>query len=213
MIQIFIFGSSFVYGVGAETAGWADLVKRHYHEKMYSQDGEGEKYEVYNFGLSGATIDFVAKTAPVILDNYGRNGKRVIMLSLGGNNAKAENTPDNYVSTIEDFEKEMSTLLEKLKTYTSHVIAIGGGYLDENKTNPKHNPLTGGKSYMRNDRKKIFEHKVKELCESKGMKFIEIGISESEWKEKYLYVDGVHPNQAGHEFVAKKVIIEIEKTP
>lgn len=35
MTQIFIIGSSSVYGVGAESSGWADLVKQALHRKMY----------------------------------------------------------------------------------------------------------------------------------------------------------------------------------
>lgn len=55
MIQIFILGSSTVYGVGAEHAGWADLIKQALHKKMYSENGSGEKYEIYNLGKSSGT--------------------------------------------------------------------------------------------------------------------------------------------------------------
>src|SRR5512133_4042867 len=106
MIQIFILGSSMVYGVGGPNGGWADLIKQHLHKKMYGENGVGEKYEIYNFGKSGATIDFVKDTFKSQLDAYDRKQKTIILVSVGGNNTKAEETPDNFVSTPEEYESE-----------------------------------------------------------------------------------------------------------
>src|SRR4051812_47605193 len=105
--QVFILGSSMVYGVGGSHGGWADLVKQHLHQKMYGEDGVGEEYEVYNFGKSGATIDFVKDTFGSQLEAYGRRQKTIILLAVGGNNTKAEEEPDNFVSTHEEYEQEM----------------------------------------------------------------------------------------------------------
>lgn len=210
MIQVFIVGSSSVYGVGAKDGGWADLVKQSLHKKMYREGGTGEKYEIYNLGKSGATIDFVKKTFPQQLEQYGRDGKIITIVSVGGNNTKAENEPDNFISTLEEYSEQMVELLDLLKSKSNQVIAVGGGYYDESKTNPKPNPLTGGKSYFSNKRRAQFETRFKEICEEKGIAFIEVEVSEEEWKEKYLFEDGLHPNQAGHQLIAKKVLEEIQ---
>ena len=74
MKQIFILGASTAYGVGGEHGGWGDLIKQYAHSKMYGQSGAGEKYEVFNFALSGATVDFVTTTFPEQIKNYDRNG-------------------------------------------------------------------------------------------------------------------------------------------
>lgn len=211
MIQIFLLGSSNVYGVGAENSGWGDLLKQALHKKMYSSGGVGEKYEVYNFSKSGANIGFVLKTFPEQLKEYGRNHKVITVVSVGGNNAKAENKPDNFVSTIEEYSKDMSQLLDMLKKSSNHVIAVSAGYYDESKTNPKHNPLTGGKSYFTNARSKMFSNRFKELCEKRQITLITDGMSEEEWKEKYLFTDGLHPNQAGHQLISQKVLEQLDK--
>ncbi len=211
MIQIFTLGSSSVYGVGSEVGGWGDLIKQALHKRMYSQGGEGEKYEVFNFAKSGATSEFIKDTFPELLKQYGRGGKIIIILNVGGNNAKAENSPDNYVSTIEEFSEEISGLLDFLKGKSSHVIAVGGGYYDETKVNPKPSPLTGGMSFFKNSRKKEFEARFKKIAEEKGIAFIEVGVTEKEWKEKYLYTDGLHPNRAGYELITDKILRELDK--
>lgn len=211
MSQIFIVGSSSTYGVGGENGGWADLLKQKLHKKMYGKGGIGEKYEIYNFGKSGATIDFVMKTFPQQLEQYGRGKKTITIVSVGGNNAKAEDEPKNYVSTLKEYTDSMSDLLNLLASQSTHVIAVGGGYYDESKTNPKINPFTGGKSFFTNVRRQEFQAQLKKLCIERKITFIETGISESEWKEKYIYDDGLHPGALGHELISEKVMKELEK--
>ena len=211
MIQIFIVGSSTVYGAGGKNGGWADLLKQAAHNKMYGKGGVGEKYEIYNFGKSGATIDFVQSTFPQQLEQYGRGGKVITIVNVGGNNAKAEDRPDNFVSTVDEYSNEMGKLLDMLKAKSKHVIAVGSGFYDESKTNPKPNPLTGGKSYFTNKRRNVFQNRFKKLCEQRSITFVEVGVSEDEWRQKYLYEDGLHPNQKGHELICKNVLAEVEK--
>ena len=114
MIQIFIVGSSSTYGVGGEKGGWADLIKQELHTRMYSENGIGQQYEIFNLGKSGAPIRFVLNTFPQQLKDYGRNGKRMVIVSVGGNNIKSETEPDNFVSTLEEYSKEMSELFDLL---------------------------------------------------------------------------------------------------
>lgn len=211
MTQIFIIGSSSVYGVGAKKGGWADLIKQELHQKMYGEDGVGEKYEVFNFGKSGAKIEFAKRLFPMIMKEYGRDGKKITIVSIGGNNSKAENEPTNYVSTPEEYESQMSELLDLLKKQSDVVIAVGSGSVDENKTNPKHNPLTGRRSFFTNQRRKKFEQRWEKLCEQKGIKFVGVSLSEDKWQADYLYEDGLHPNQKGHQYIADKVIEVVEK--
>ena len=130
---------------------------------------------------------------------------------MGGNNAKAENKPDNFISTLEEYSEQMSKLLDMLKKESTHVLVVEGGYYDETKTNPKPNPLTGGKSYFSNKRMQRFQKKLKDLCRERSIVFIEMETTEQEWKQKHLYIDGLHPNQAGHEHISQKVLKEIKK--
>lgn len=211
MIQIFIVGSSSIYGVGGENGGYADIIKQTLHKKMYGKGGVGEKYEIYNFGKSGATIDFVQNTYPQQLEHYGRDGGIITILNVGGNNAKAENEPDNFVSTIDEYSKEMGQLLDMLKKKSAHVIAVGSGYYDESKTSPKQNPLTGGKSYFSNKRSQKFQSKFRQLCKEKDIVFVGVGVNDEEWKKKYIYTDGLHANKNGHKLIAGKIMSEVEK--
>lgn len=211
MTQVFIFGASTAYGVGAESGGWGDLLKQSLHAKMYGKDGIGEKYEVYNFGYPGATIEFVSVSAIEQLKLYRRSGKVVAVVQVGGNNIKAENEPDNFVSSIEEYEQIMSRLIEKLKDNVDELILLDIPPVDEAKTNPKPNPLTGGKSYFQNDRIILFNHALMKLCDKYGVRHIDLTVDPKEWVEKYVSVDGLHPGQAGYQYLFEKLSPEVEK--
>lgn len=211
MIQFFVFGSSSVYGVGGEKGGWADMIKLRLHQNMYSDGGVGEKYELYNFGKSGATIRFVQNTFKNQLKNYRRNCKIIALASVGGNNSKAENEPDNYVSTLKEYREEMVNFLTELKREVDRVLFIGGGYVDELKTNPKPNPLTGGKSFFSNKRRIRFDVVLQEICRELSVDYIAVDVGQEEWIEKYLHADGLHANTVGYKYIADKVWKNIEK--
>lgn len=205
MIQFFVFGSSSAYGAGGENGGWADLLKQRLHRKMYGGDAIGEKYEFYNFGKSGATIDFVQNTFRKQLKDYRRDGKIIALVSIGGNNSKAENEPDNFVSTPDEYRQEMTILLNELKQEFYQVLFLGSGYVDESKTNPKSNPLTGGKSYFTNERREQFDNILKDVCKEEKIDYIEVDVKQEDWLKNYIYIDGLHPNKAGHELLAEKM--------
>ncbi|MBU0976199.1 MAG: SGNH/GDSL hydrolase family protein [Patescibacteria group bacterium] len=133
MIQILYLGSSSVYGVGASEVGFSDYVKRELHRRMFSDKGIGEKYEIYNFGKSGATVDFVIKNFPIFLEQFGRGGKVITVANVGGNNSKAEDRPDNFVSTLDEYVDQMSELIDLLKEKSSKVMFVGSGFVDESK--------------------------------------------------------------------------------
>jgi lysophospholipase L1-like esterase len=203
--RFFILGSSSVYGVGGSSAGFADLIKRYVHSKMYAEGGVGEKYEVYNFGKSGATIDFVKEASLWLLKNYGQGGKLIFIVSVGGNNAKARNAPDNFVSTPEDYRLQMEDLLLLLKQNSDRVIVIGNAFVDESKTSPKPDALSDNVDYFTNARRRQFTGINKQICDENGIGFVDVNVSQQEWIERYLYEDGLHSNQAGHKLIFEAV--------
>lgn len=202
MKQIFILGASSVYGVGAERAGWGDLVKAYVHGKLYAPNGPGETCEVFNFAKAGSTVEFVANTFPWLCENYQRGPGLITLISVGGNDAKAQDTPDNYVCTPQAFREKITHLCTTLKERSQHVIFVSNGYVDESKVSPKPSPFGDGKvSYFTNERRGQFNAITKEVAQSFGFGFVAVDCDKDLWIEKFLYKDGLHPNQAGYELV------------
>lgn len=205
MIQVFILGASSAYGVGAAQAGWADLIKQHLHARMYKPGGMGETYEVFNFAKPGATIDFVLETFPKQLADFGRDTKPYIFFSVGGNNAKAEGSPDNFVSTPQQYRQQMDDLLRLLSKHAERVVAVAQTPVDESKTNPKISPFSGGKSYFTNARRTEFTTILQQLCKKHGATCVLPPVGQTEWVQRYTFDDGLHPNQAGHQLIFEQL--------
>ncbi|HEX9153630.1 MAG TPA: GDSL-type esterase/lipase family protein, partial [Candidatus Saccharimonadales bacterium] len=90
--------------------------------------------------------------------------------------------------------------------YSNHLLVVGLTPVDESKTNPKSNPITGGSSYFSNDRIKVFEETMRGTCEAEGVPFIPMFSQvPSDWQQNYLYSDGIHPNDAGHRWVYEQI--------
>jgi len=201
MKQIFILGSSFAYGVGAKNQGWADQLKSHLLNIMYGENGIGEKIEIHNFSKSGETIDFIKRNLTSQLKEYKRNGETTAIINIGLNNAKAVNNPNNYLCLIENYSDQMNDLISQVRKQIDNIIILGYPYHNEEKTFPKTNPFTGEKSYFSNKRTELFNIELEKICADKKIKFLNIKIDENDWIENYLYDDGLHPNQKGHDHV------------
>ena len=212
MTQIFIFGASVAYGAKAEKAGWADLLKQSLQAKMYSEHSFGEQYELYNFAQPGAKAEFVLVTHADQLKFYRRSGKIIAIVCVGGNNIKAENKPNIFTSSVKEYGQVMAQLLKKLSDTVDELIVLPSLVaVDESKTKPESDPRTGVRSYFSNDRIVLFNQELKKLSDEVGARYVAIDVSPKEWAEKYLYADGLHPNQAGHQYIFETVIKVVDE--
>lgn len=210
MKQVFIFGSSLVYWVWSTFGGWAWLMKSKFHDMMFASWGVWEEFEVFNFGKSWATMDFVKDHYKYMLNHYKRDGHTIALINVWWNNMKAENTPDNYVSSPEEFEKELQELLKEIKKDFDEVLFVGSWCIDESKTNPKPNPLTWGCSYFTNERKDLFDKIIQDICEELHIEYIGIDMSKEDWIKDCLYKDGLHANDNGYTYVFHKIWSKIK---
>ncbi|HSX29808.1 MAG TPA: GDSL-type esterase/lipase family protein [Candidatus Saccharimonadales bacterium] len=210
MKHVFLFGASYVHGVGGPQGGWADKIKVSLHRDMYGEDATGETCEVYELGVPGAsTEESIKRFEPELQARLTANSSRddtIIVLQNGANDSKAVDSPEAYVSTPEAFAKNVQAMLAIAQKYAAHVIVLGLPPFDERKVRPKHNPITGKDSYFSNARLKAFEDVWKQACQSADVLFIPLYDTVPEtWTDRYLYIDGVHPNDAGHQWIANQL--------
>lgn len=109
---------------------------------------------------------------------FHNNTQIVTIACVGSNNSKAEDEPDKFVPTPEEYKEQLNELIEELERLGDVVMLVGNGYVDETKTSPKPNPRTGGRSYITNARRLQFRGITKELCKEHGISFIETQVSE-----------------------------------
>lgn len=210
MGQVFVFGSSSSHGVGGSQGGWVDLLKTKLHGVMYGQNGIGERHQVYNFAKPGAKIEFVKRTFPIQLNDYRISGPVMAIVAVGGNNVKAEGTPNNYVSTVEQYVTDMTELLAAIRPQVDAVLVLGFKPYDEVKTMPKISPLNGKASYFSNSRTEIFHKSLCKVCTKEGFDLIGVEDTE-EWIKTCLCDDGLHPNDTGHQKICDQIWPYVQK--
>ncbi len=205
MAQILIFGASSTYGVGAQRGGWADRVKLKIHQQQFTTDGHGERHEVFNLGVSGAqSIDVLARLKIEIEGRTFRQKDLVLVLALGGNDAKAVGEPDKFVSSPEDFKLNYARLVDVFTKYTDKIICVGHPPVNDAKTNPLNSKSI---SYFSSERLGIFEQVIAGVCQEKSVTFLPIfdNALAANWADTYTYTDGLHPNDAGHQWIFEQV--------
>ena len=199
--QFFILGASGAYGVGSTQGGWAELLKQFVHTELYGEKALGEAAEVYNFAKPGAGIQFVLDTFENQLTEYGRDCPLTAFISVGVNDTKAVNTPDNYVSNEGKFEKDYRALLNKLSEHFEMINVLGFYELDESKVYPKVSPFGDSKSYFKNERIRTFNKILEKVCACyEKANFIGIKLDNS-----CLFKDGLHPNDKGHQLIFERL--------
>lgn len=206
--QFFCIGASSLYGVGGSSGGWPDLLKQQQHKKMYADNFE-ESTEVYNLGVSGATIQDMAKRVRADIESRKKpTCEAIVILQLGSNDSKAIDSPDGFISDPEKYRKEIGTYLKQVSGLADEAYCLGMTPVVEAKTAPRKNPWTGKSVYFTNERIKIFEDSLAAACKEASVSFYPIfeAASKGDWTEKYVAVDGLHPNDDGHRWLLEKVL-------
>jgi lysophospholipase L1-like esterase len=208
MKQILIFGASITHGTGGENGGWADKVKLSLHKDMYGTSNAGESYQVYELGVPGQALSdildrFMAELHPRM---HEKPENICIVLAAGANDSKAVDAADNHLKTPDDFAANVHSFIHLAKDYTTNILCVGIAPVDESKTTPKQNPLNGHESYFSNERIKIFEQALQRTCETEGVYFVSVFDQvPADWQQNYLWQDGLHPNEAGHEWLRSQI--------
>jgi lysophospholipase L1-like esterase len=176
---------------------------------MYGPGGQGEACQVYELGVPGTTLaDILERFEPEVKARLGRSAPEdtYIILSAGSNDSKAVDAIDNYPFSPEDFAASVHSFIHLAKDYSRHIIGVGLTPVDEAKTSPKQNPLTGGQSFFTNTRLQQFEAAFQQTCEAEGAQFIPLFANvPADWTAGYLFTDGIHPNQQGHDWIFSQV--------
>jgi lysophospholipase L1-like esterase len=215
MKTVLMFGASITHGVGGEHGGWSDMVKADMHQKMYGADASGESCTVYELGIPGNTArDVVGRFEAETLARVPQKDpeQTFIIFSAGTNDSKATGKSDNYMHSPDEYTTNVRAFIRKAKEHATNILCIGILPVDQTKTNPKRNPITGNMSYFTNSRIKRFEDALVEACKQEGVDCVPLFDTVPEnWAEQYLFVDGLHPNAKGHEWMYDTVKPHIDK--
>lgn len=215
MKTVLMFGASITHGVGGEQGGWADMVKADLHQKMYGSANPGESCTVYELGIPGnSSRDVVGRFEAETLARVPQKNpeQTFIIFSAGTNDSKATNKSDNYLYSPDEYTTNVRAFIRLAKEHAAHILCVGIVPVDQSKTNPKQNPLTGSMSYFTNGRIKRFEDALVAACKQESVDCVPLfDYVPKDWAEHYLFADGLHPNAKGHQWIYDTVKSHIDK--
>ena len=184
-----IFGDSTAWGAwDMEKGGWVNRLWLYTGEKT---DGE---CEIYNLSISGGTTQ-------TILDRFESEANireaDALIFQSGGNDSYLKGKNGSNQISLEQFKKNLETIIEKAKNITPNIIFIGFKNVDESKTTP----VSWKDIYYLNSEIKKYDEVIKNVCLENNLPYLDIfGLL-----DKGDFEDGLHPNTKGHEKIFTKV--------
>ncbi|HET7528739.1 MAG TPA: GDSL-type esterase/lipase family protein [Candidatus Saccharimonadales bacterium] len=204
-MRVLVFGASTVQGYWDSQGGWADRLKR-YYDQIQLKDLSKDVPHVMNLGISGdGSAELLERIDPEIAARQNDKGVAVV-ISIGTNSAAM--LRGEPVTDPGNFQAELKRILLIAKKYTNKILLVGLPAVDESKTDP----VAWFDMRFKNDRIKEFENHVKDLAYQEGIGFVAVhDIMQSKTDEIMQSHDGLHPNDAGHQFIFELVRPAVDK--
>lgn len=209
MAQIIGFGASMMEGVGGANGGWLDLIKIDLHKQMYGGTELKEKHHIYNLGVAGHTSAQTLERMQSELEVRGWPEREYIFLfnpSIN-NDSKGVGSPENILVTPQQSSSNVEKAVTLLRKYSSKILLLSSNLPTDELTNPK------GTSYFVSDRVRSYNDAIAVKCAELQVPYIDlIKLSDGvDWADTMMAKDGLHPNDAGHEWIAEQIKPELYK--
>ncbi|MDB5189705.1 MAG: peptidase [Parcubacteria group bacterium] len=188
-MEIGIWGDSITYGESdSEALGWVGRFR-----KTLPLD---EWITVYNRGICGDTTEDLLKRFAIEAEAIVPN---IVVFAIGINDSKLTEDKTGNNIPLEDFKRNLQTLIEQAQKHAQTIYLIGLANVDES--------AVGSSSKFTNEQVGIYNDGIKKLAESNKLPFIDfIGVLDVKTD---LY-DGLHPNDQGYEKLSKVIINSIK---
>ena len=195
--RILCFGDSIVMGTWDTQGGWVDRLKQYFYTEYFERK---RKVQVYNLGIGGEFSGGLAKRMRSEIEaRLDSKWEPVIIIGTGKNDSRSRGTPNNYESTPVEYEQNLRNCIEKAQKYSTKILLIGIGLADES--------VSFKDLYYNNDRMRLFNEvnkRIAQECETHRVEFqddMEMVPDLSSW-----FVDGIHPNHAGYQWMYEKIL-------
>lgn len=207
MANVLVFGDSIAYGAWDLQGGWIKRLREFLEEK--NSDDLTECPLVYNLGISGDTsTGLLERFESEIKPRVEEGEETIIIIAIGQNDAQFLHDENRLRTSKEEFRQNLQKLISLAKRFSDRIVFVGLVPVDENRVAPI--PWDMNKFYL-NKNIREYNSAIKEVCEQKGAKFIDIFEEFVKTDYKRLLYEGLHPNSAGHKKIFELVKKELVK--
>ena len=201
MSYLLILGDSIVNGYWDLKGGWAERLKKEIFKKNLEWDKDFY-YLVYNLGVSGdTTTKLLSRFEDEVKARSGEE-KFIFIFQIGLNDGQFFYKNKKPQVSLEQFEKNLQTLIEKARKYSTKIFFVGLTPVDE--TAAKKHKWWPESAY-RYELVEKYDQRLKKICEEKKIGYVDLLTEFKKKGNKKLLLDGVHPNTEGHKLIFKTV--------
>lgn len=209
-MRVLVFGDSITQGYWAVEHGWVDRVRMHYDARQITNLNGPDEPTVFNLGISADNSrDILSRIQREIQARTRATHlvKPIVILQIGVNDGSKE--PDKPQVGQKEYANNLRSIIKKVKPLTSKIIFIGFASCDETKTTP----VAWGNFYYHGQAIKAYENVMGAVAEEEGIDFIPVfdEFQKHIDSEHDLLLDGLHPNEAGHELMYDIVMPRLEE--
>lgn len=207
-MRVYIFGDSIAQGYfDAQRGGWANQLAQVYQTEAM-KDLDEEWVEVFNLGVSGDNAEGVlGRLKPEVEARRLSDDQECIILAIGINDAILRE--NRAVTEVYPFQETYEKLIDEALKLCPSVVCVGLSAVDEAQADPWRYS-TSGKQW-KNNRINLFEDTIKQAAGAKGVVFVPIHDEFLKLTQsRTMLADGLHPNDAGHAFIAGQVLPVVE---
>lgn len=206
-MRVLVFGDSIAQGFWDTEGGWVARLRKHY-DILQVKDLNKEQPTVINLGISGDKSDSILKRLKVETKARTWPGEEFLFIfAVGANNSYKKH--GKYYSTPEQFRNDLEKIIKISKEFSGKIMFVGLAACEEHRTTP----VWWDDVVWTNKRIFEFDKTLRKVCEMNNTLYVPVyGVFQKEMAEGHeLFIDGVHPNNAGHELIFQFVRPELDK--
>lgn len=198
-----VFGHSIAAGFMDPQGGWTTRISREMNSDIL--EGPDDLFELYNLAVSGFTTEEVCKQIPGELELRSNETETAVIIQIGMNDPLFLRDEGRYKVSRKNFRENLEYLIDKTRGMTDNLYIMGEPPVNINGILP-------WSENERLDRQDLIDYEEikRELCIRRGVEFIDLRKRLPEKYEQNL-VDGLHPNENGHQMIANIVKDEIQR--
>lgn len=209
-MRVLVFGDSITQGFWAVERGWVDRVRRYYDQLQVKDIQGNDEPVVFNASISGDTSrqiltrikqEVVARTWPT------EKVKPVVLVQVGLNDSSLY--PEYPSVDIDEYKDNLRKIVTELDGLASRIVFVGFSACYE----PEANPVFWDEHYWQNSLIEQYENAMQEVAKELEINFIPVfnDFKKAVDADKSLLVDGLHPNDAGHELIYQIVMPKLQE--
>lgn len=206
-MRILFFGDSITQGFWSIDGGWVEKIRKHYDSISVLDLDHNIQPEIFNLGISGETTRGLLKRIEgETLARKWKDDPTLVVIAIGTNDDLFE--ADEQWIKPDEFRANLEKLVSILTPVTTSMMFIGNPACDEARTTP----VSWGDFTYTNLELERSEKAIAKVASAHGLMFVPIfdGFKAKLDDGEDLLMDGLHPNDLGHKYIADCVLPELD---